>query len=1049
MTARVVGQIFVAAALVQLSATAAAAPAVDQQQSVIEASVGGVGIGGASEQTLAQVVTAGHSGALTAVRFPVACSSGVLVIEIQGVSGGGPDGVVAASTSVFAATLPSFFPGPPSFRTLAFVSPADVVAGTQFAVVLTSTGSCATFAGPVGDPYPGGDAFFDARPNPRGVWAAISTGSGRRDLAFQTMVDRGSGPSGTIDQEQPVIDTSVGGAAIGGHYQQTLAQVLTTSLSGNVTEVRVPVACSSGSLIVELQTVAGDRPTGTVVASRSVPAIDLPAFHPNPPVFRGIRFGTPGAVVAGDRLAIVLRSTGECGMFQGPVGNPYPGGTAFFDSRPNAPGWIAFSEFVNARDDLPFQVVVDTGTTATPIANAGADQRVTERSIVTLDGSASVSPTGGALTYEWTQVTGPPVTLALSDPARPTFAAPEVGLGEIALTFELRVSTSSTPGFTDSVTITVRNVDHVATERVLWTDANNGGTATGTLFSAGLSGTGVETLATLPFSNARFLALDAPAGKMYWADIGEIRRANVDGTGVETIVSGLLGPLGIAVDAAAGKLYWTDSVTRRIERANLDSSDREDLVGGLIDPRGLALDVEAGWVYWTDAGSHKIQRARLDGTEVADVVTGLGFPQGIALDTLRGTMFWPDNGGIMRAELDGSGARAVIRGSLGNPLGIAVDGLAGKMYWTETAGHRIQRANLDGGAVETVVTGAFDTPWGIALDVPLDRAAATITLGTTGNGSAAVMIRPAGTWCRGSCTETFLAGASVTLVAVPDRGVSLSGWSGCTSASGATCTVALETSRTVIAAFTTSRKLRVRMLGDGRGMVTSAPAGITCGTDCVHDYPLNTSVTLTATPASGSAVVGWTGCTSASGTTCTVTLDRAATVSARFSRARVPLRVRRSGSGTGNVVSSPAGIRCGRDCEEVYRGGTVVTLTATPANGSTFVGWDACPAPSSTTCTVPMHAARTVRATFAAGVTLTVTITGGSATVTSDAPGIVCPADCTQSYAPGTTVTLTAVPRFDTFTTQWSGCTSVSGRTCRVTMDKARAVTLSLVPPPG
>ncbi len=59
-----------------------------------------------------------------------------------------------------------------------------------------------------------------------------------------------------------------------------------------------------------------------------------------------------------------------------------------------------------------------------PIANAGADQTVIEKSTVTLDGSNSFDPDDGIKSYRWQQVAGSSVTF--SDPAtdRPTFEAP-------------------------------------------------------------------------------------------------------------------------------------------------------------------------------------------------------------------------------------------------------------------------------------------------------------------------------------------------------------------------------------------------------------------------------------------------------------------------------------------------------------------------------------------------------------------------------------------------------------------------------------------------
>src|SRR5262245_11256567 len=56
-------------------------------------------------------------------------------------------------------------------------------------------------------------------------------------------------------------------------------------------------------------------------------------------------------------------------------------------------------------------------------------------------------------------------------------------------------------------------------------------------------------------------------------------------------------------------------------------------------------------------------------------------------------------------------------------------------------------------------------------------------------------------------------------------------------------------------------------------------------------------------------------------------------------RARPTLSVIREGTGNGTVTSDPVGITCGSSCSATYESGTVVTLTATPAPGSTFEGW--------------------------------------------------------------------------------------------------------------
>jgi Tol biopolymer transport system component len=71
-------------------------------------------------------------------------------------------------------------------------------------------------------------------------------------------------------------------------------------------------------------------------------------------------------------------------------------------------------------------------------------------------------------------------------------------------------------------------------------------------------------------------------------------------------------------------------------------------------------------------------------------------------------------------------------------------------------------------------------------------------------------------------------------------------------------------------------------------------------------------------------------------------------------------------SGAGTVSSTPAGIKCGRDCSESYGAGTTVVLTAKAGRGSVFTGWNgACSGSGS--CTVTMNAAKSVTATFSSG----------------------------------------------------------------------------------
>ena len=113
---------------------------------------------------------------------------------------------------------------------------------------------------------------------------------------------------------------------------------------------------------------------------------------------------------------------------------------------------IVFQLVVNdgTEDSEPDQVTLQAVNEA-PIANPGAnltDPR--PNSVVTLDGTASSDPDGDALTYMWTQVSGPPVTLDDVTSATPSFTIPLEAVDDPVI-FELIVN----DGFEDSEPVTV------------------------------------------------------------------------------------------------------------------------------------------------------------------------------------------------------------------------------------------------------------------------------------------------------------------------------------------------------------------------------------------------------------------------------------------------------------------------------------------------------------------------------------------------------------------------------------------------------------------
>src|SRR3954469_6365810 len=123
-----------------------------------------------------------------------------------------------------------------------------------------------------------------------------------------------------------------------------------------------------------------------------------------------------------------------------------------------------------------------------------------------------------------------------------------------------------------------------------------------------------------------------------------------------------------------------------------------------------------------------------------------------------------------------------------------------------------------------------------------------VTAGTNGT------VRGAGSDCRGTCSALYSTGSQVHLAALPDTGASFSGWSGACSGSGG-CDLTMDADREVTATFALgtppppppppAANRHLTVVVQGKGKVTSAPAGIDCdSTTCGADFAAGTAVSL-------------------------------------------------------------------------------------------------------------------------------------------------------------------------------------------------------------
>ena len=229
------------------------------------------------------------------------------------------------------------------------------------------------------------------------------------------------------------------------------------------------------------------------------------------------------------------------------------------------------------------------------------------------------------------------------------------------------------------------------------------------------------------------------------------------------------------------------------------------------------------------------------------------------------------------------------------------------------------------------------------------------------------------------------------------------------------------------------KSLNVTKAGAGSGLVTSTPAGISCGSDCTEVYAAGTVVTLTAAPDGSSSFAGWSGACAGS-RTCVVTMNTAKSVTAIFNVKSYAITAT---AGSGGSISPSGTVSVNYGGSQSY----TITPNANNTIDSVVVDGSSAGAVTSYSFTnVTGNHSINVSFTAVQQKSLNVTKAGaGSGLATSTPAGISCGSDCTEVYAAGTVVTLTAAPDGSSSFAGWSGACTGSG-TCTVTMDTAKNV---------
>ncbi len=268
----------------------------------------------------------------------------------------------------------------------------------------------------------------------------------------------------------------------------------------------------------------------------------------------------------------------------------------------------------------------------------------------------------------------------------------------------------------------------------------------------------------------------------------------------------------------------------------------------------------------------------------------------------------------------------------------------------------------------------------------------SLTLSVQGQGS----ITP------GTGEYTYKDGESVSIKAVPDSGWKFDGWTGDATGDNDTINVVMDKEKLIRANF--SQKTYILTLSaNGEGSVNPA-----IGTYTRNDGEV---INVTATPSKGWKFASWSGDVNTPAQAAVkVTMDSNKTLVATFVKITYTLTVGLNGSGT---VNPPAG-------SSTHDDGAIVNVTATPASGWMFGGWDgdvASKAEAATTVT--MNGDKTLTANFSkSSYNLTITMNGS---------GAIEPRTGTYTYDAGAVVNLKATPSAGWKFDGWTGDVASAG----------------------
>lgn len=309
---------------------------------------------------------------------------------------------------------------------------------------------------------------------------------------------------------------------------------------------------------------------------------------------------------------------------------------------------------------------------------------------------------------------------------------------------------------------------------------------------------------------------------------------------------------------------------------------------------------------------------------------------------------------------------------------------------------------------DKLVTATFDTE-------PVESFVLTVTPTGTGTGSVT----------RSPDKQSYAAGETVELTAIPQAGSLFVGWSGAATSTTESISILMDGHKTIVATFSQSTgetyELNVLTAGDGSGTVLVTPDK--------ESYSAGETVELVAQAAQGSCFIGWGGDAGGDQLETQLMMDDDRQVVAAFVQGtqnchRLVAEVASEGSGEGGTVEF-------QPFKALYDTGDTVVVTAVPNPGWVFSGWTGALSGDENPASLEVNADLVVSALFAQQ--------AYSVSVAQDGQGVVnvTPAG---PYLYGSSVTVSAIPEDGWRFVGWDGDLSGTSNPAQVSIDDSKII---------